>query len=151
MLNEDYKELLQILSKNSVEYLVVGAYAMAMHGYPRATADLDIWVAATENNSTAVYNSLIEFGAPLDVLTAHTFEEKDVIFQIGVAPRRIDILTSIDGVGFEEAYASKEIKEIEGVQIPFLTLKDLIRNKESTGREKDGLDASCLRELFNAE
>lgn len=149
MLNEDYKELLQILSKNRVDYLVVGAYAMAMHGYPRATADLDIWVDVSENNSAAIYDSLAEFGAPTDLLTSRTFQEKGLVFQMGVAPRRIDILTSIDGVEFEDANASKEIKEIEGVQIPFLSRKDLVCNKESTGREKDRLDAACLRELFD--
>lgn len=151
MLNEDYKELLQILSKNRVEYLVVGAYAMAMHGYPRATADLDIWVDASENNAAAIYASLAEFGAPMDLLTSHTFQDKGLVFQVGVAPRRIDILTSIDGVGFAEANASKKNIEIEGVQISFLSLKDLILNKESTGREKDRLDALCLRDLFDKE
>ncbi|MHB8883196.1 MAG: DUF6036 family nucleotidyltransferase [Thermodesulfovibrionales bacterium] len=149
MLNEDYKELLQILSENRVEYLVVGAYAMAMHGYPRATADLDIWVDASGKNSAAVYDSLAKFGAPVDCLTSHTFQESGLVFQVGVAPRRIDILTSIDGVEFGDAYVSREIIEIEGVQVPFLSGKDLVRNKESTGREKDRLDAACLRELFD--
>lgn len=151
MLNEDYKELLQILSKNRVEYLVVGAYAMAMHGYPRATADLDIWVDASEKNSAAVYDSLEKFGAPVDCLSSHTFQEKGLVFQVGVTPMRIDILTSIDGVEFGDAYASREIIEIEGVPVPFLSRKDLVRNKESTGREKDRLDAVCLRELFDKE
>jgi hypothetical protein len=99
--------------------------------------------------AAAVYDSLAVFGAPLDLLTSHIFQEKGLVFQVGVAPRRIDILTSIDGVEFEAANASKEIIEIEGVQVPFLSRKDLIRNKESTGREKDRLDAVCLREIID--
>lgn len=146
MLNEDYKEILQILLSNKVKFLVVGAYAMGAYGYPRATGDFDIWIESSSENSRKTYKSISEFGAPLSGVTEKTFEEKGIILQIGVAPRRIDIITRIDGVTFKEAYKTKEIIEIEGLRIPFLSKENLIKNKQSTGREKDKLDANYLRE-----
>jgi hypothetical protein len=146
MLNEDYKEMLQILLSNKVEFLVVGAYAMGAYGYPRATGDLDIWVEASPGNSEKIYRSLSKFGAPLSDITETTFSEEGIIFQIGVAPRRIDIITKIDGVDFGKAYSDKQEIEVEGIKIPFLSKEDLIKNKESTGREKDQLDAKYLRQ-----
>ncbi|MBU1152199.1 hypothetical protein KJ632_05245, partial [Patescibacteria group bacterium] len=96
-------------------------------------------------NSKIVYNSLSEFGAPLEQINLNTFIEKGVIFQIGVAPRRIDILTFIDGVEFDQAYRNKENIEIEDISIPFLSKADIIKNKEATGRAKDKLDADYLK------
>ncbi len=145
MLNEDYKEMLQILLNNKVKFLVVGAYAMGIHGYPRATGDLDIWVEASTENSEKIYQSLSEFGAPLSEVTKSTFCEQGIVFQIGVAPRRIDIITKIDGVEFRKTSSNKQEIEVEGIKIPFLSKEDLIKNKESTGREKDKLDAKYLR------
>ncbi len=145
MLNKDYKEMLQILLNNKIKFLVVGAYAMGIHGYPRATGDLDIWVEASTENSEKIYQSLSEFGAPLSEVTKSTFCEEGIIFQIGVAPRRIDIITKIDGVDFNKAYSDKQEIEVEGIKIPFLSKKNLIKNKESTGREKDKLDVKYLR------
>ena len=150
MLNKDYKEMLQILLNNKVRFLVVGAYAMGVHGYPRATGDIDIWVEASSENSEKIYQSLSEFGAPLSEVTKTTFCEEGIVFQIGVAPRRIDIITKIDGVDFNKAYSDKQKMEIEGIKIPFLSKEDLIKNKESTGREKDQLDAKYLRENHDA-
>ena len=144
MLNKDYKEMLQILLEDKVKFLVVGAYAMGAHGYPRATGDLDIWVESTSENSKKIYYCLAKFGAPLSQLTEETFCEKDIIFQIGVSPRRIDIITHIDGVDFARAYDTKDIIEIEGLKIPFLSKEDLIKNKRATGRERDKLDADYL-------
>ena len=141
MLNKDYKEMLQILLNNKVRFLVVGAYAMGAYGYPRATGDIDIWVEASPENSEKIHQSLSEFGAPLSEVTKTTFCEEGIVFQIGVAPRRIDIITKIDGVDFNKAYSDKQKIEIEGIKIPFLSKEDLIKNKESTGREKDQLDA----------
>src|SRR3989338_4443077 len=146
MLNEDYKERLQILLNNEVKFLVVGAYAMGAHGYPRATGDIDIWVEASLQNSKKIYKSLSEFGSPLSEVTQETFTEKGIIFQIGVAPRRIDIITYIDGVDFPSAYQEKEEIDIEKLKIPFISKENLIKNKEATGREKDKLDANSLRE-----
>ena len=145
MLNEDYKEMLQILLNNEVKFLIVGAYAMGIYGYPRATGDFDIWVENTADNSERIYKSLSQFGAPLKEISPGTFTEKGIIFQIGVAPRRIDIITHIDGVQFKEAYENKEEIEIEAIKIPFLSKENLIKNKESTGREKDRLDVGYLK------
>ena len=149
MLNEDYKEMLQILLNNEVKFLVVGAYAMGAHGYPRATGDFDIWVEASEVNSRKIYKSLSEFGSPLFDITEKTFTEKGIFFQIGVAPRRIDITTHIDGVVFEEAYRTKELIDIENLQIPFISKENLIKNKQSTGRKKDRLDVDYLKKKKN--
>jgi len=137
--------MLQILLDNKARFLVVGAYAMGVYGYPRATGDFDIWVEASSENSEKIYRSLSQFGAPLSDITKSTFCEEGIIFQIGVAPRRIDIITKIDGVDFKKAYPDKQEVQIEDIKIPFLSKEDLIRNKESTGREKDKLDAKYLR------
>lgn len=145
MLNEDYKEMLQILSANEVEFLIVGAYAMGVHGYPRATGDIDLWVLVSRDNSKKVYKSLEQFGAPLEEIDEQTFCSDGVVFQIGVAPRRIDIITHIDGVDFKQAYANKQQLDIGGIKVPVISLEYLIKNKESTGREKDRLDVKYLR------
>jgi len=147
MLNEDYKEMLQILLDNKAKFLIVGAYSMGAYGYPRATGDIGIWVESSPENSKKIYQSLATFGAPLAQMSEETFSEKGIIFQIGVAPRRIDIITHIDGVNFQEAFASKEIVEIDGLKIPFISRKDLIKNKRATGREKDRIDANLLEEV----
>ena len=140
MLNEDYKDMLQTLLENDVKFLVVGAYALAAYGYPRATGDFDIWVEANNENSEKILSSLIQFGAPTSGLTEHTFAENGIVFQIGVAPRRIDIITYIDGVDFNEAYNNRQIIDIEGVELPFISKENLIENKKSTGRDKDIVD-----------
>ncbi len=145
MLNEDYKEMLQLLKSNEVKFLVVGAYAMGAYGYPRATGDMDIWIMASGENSRKVFHVLKEFGAPLAEINEDTFITKDIIFQIGVAPRRIDIITSIDGVEFEQAWQRKVEVDIDGLSVPFISKSDLIKNKDSTGRDKDRLDARNLR------
>ena len=147
MLNEDYKEILQNLLRNKTKFLVVGAYAMAMYGYPRATGDFDIWVEASEENSEKCYKSLLQFGAPAKDIVRDTFAKEDIIFQIGIAPRRIDVITSITGVQFKEAYKNRQIVKIEGLDIPFLSLKDLIKNKGATGRDKDKIDVKNLKKL----
>ncbi|MGZ3558870.1 MAG: hypothetical protein ACXWMJ_09655 [Syntrophales bacterium] len=144
MLNEDYREMLQILLGNDVHFLVVGAYAMGAYGYPRATGDFDIWVDTSPENSKKVYSSLATFGAPLTDISDQTFKEEGIVFQIGIAPRRIDIITHIDGVRFKDAYGSKKVIEVEGLHIPFISKSDLIKNKRSTGRDKDKLDADYL-------
>jgi hypothetical protein len=147
MLNEDYKDILQIFSKNRVRFLVVGAYAMAVYGYPRATGDFDIWVEASVENSERIYKSLLDFGAYVKDIDEKTFAEKEIIFQIGVIPRRIDIITHIDGVDFTAAYKTKQIILLENLEIPFLSKENLIKNKESTGRLKDKADADSLKNI----
>lgn len=150
MLNKDYKEMLQFLLEEKVEFILVGAYALGAHGYPRATGDIDIWVKADENNSKKTYNALARFGAPLDQINVNDFAIEGVIFQIGVAPRRIDIITKIDGVTYDEANEDKIVVEVEGLKLPVLSLDKLIKNKLATGREKDELDAKFLMKRKNS-
>ena len=141
MLNEDYREMLQILLGNDVRFLVVGAYALGAYGYPRATGDFDIWVDTSPDNSRKIYASLAQFGAALSDISETTFTEKGILFQVGIAPRRIDLITHIDGVDFKEAYETKKVIEVDNLGIPFISKDNLIKNKRSTGREKDKLDA----------
>ncbi len=145
MLNQDYKEMLSLLLGNEVEFLLVGAYALAAYGFPRATADIDIFVKPGSENALRLYKTLGEFGAPLENISEDDFSHPGIIFQIGVAPRRIDILTEIDGMTFDEAATGKEIIEIENLSIPVISRKNLIINKLATGREKDRLDAENLK------
>lgn len=144
MLNKDYKEMLKILLDNEVEFLVVGAYAMGMYGYPRATGDIDLWIMASAENSQKIHTALKIFGAPLTQIADNTFAQEDVIFQIGLAPRRIDIITHIDGVDFQQAYEKRQQVKVDGLDIPFISKEDLIKNKKATGRKKDALDADYL-------
>ncbi len=147
MLNKDYKEMLLSLLENEVKFLIVGAYAMAAYGYPRATGDVDIWVEKSKENSERLYKALLVFGAPLKEITPQTFTDTNTVFQIGVAPRRIDILTDIDGIDFNQAYTSKEDLEYDGIVLPFISKNNLILNKRSTGRGRDMLDANVLEDL----
>jgi hypothetical protein len=137
--------MLSILSEENIDFVLVGAYAMAVHGYPRATGDLDIFVRPEKDNAEKLYKALAKFGAPLKEVTLDDFQRPGIIFQIGVAPRRIDIITEIDGVSFDSANKDKIKIDMEGLSIPVISRKKLIINKESTGREKDALDAKVLK------
>lgn len=128
--------------------MVVGAYAMAAYGYVRATADLDIWVEADEKNSENISKALLEFGAPSHLYDKNTLTKEGIILQIGVSPSRIDIITGIDGVQFKEAYKKRKKVVLEGTKINVISKQDLIKNKLSTGREKDFLDAKKLQNNF---
>lgn len=146
MLNEDYKDMLQSLLNNEVRFLIVGAYALAVYGYPRATGDFDIWVEASSENSKKILSALTSFGSSTSGLTETTFMQKGIVFQIGVAPRRIDLITHIDGVDFKNAYPSRTTIVMEGLNLPFISKENLILNKKSTGRDKDLIDAKHLEE-----
>ena len=150
MLNEDYKEMLQYLADEKVKFLLVGAYALAAHGYPRATMDIDIWVMPSPDNAEAVLRALRRFGAPLHGLTASDLQKDDTIFQIGVAPRRIDIITGASGLKFRQAFTKSIEIDIEGIRVHIPSVDDLIRNKRSSGRTKDIADAEALESLKNS-
>ena len=145
MLNEDYKEMLQLLLEEQVDFIIVGAYALGAHGYPRATGDIDIWVKPNNTNSRKLYKALARFGAPLEQIEIDDFSMEGIIFQIGVIPRRIDIITKIDGVTYQEADEDKITVEVEGLMLPVISLDKLIKNKMATGREKDELDIKTLK------
>ena len=144
MLNEDYKDILQLFTDNGVKYLVVGAYALGAYGFPRATGDIDLWVLADGENSKKIFRCLAKFGAPMEQISEKTFSEPGVIFQIGIVPRRIDIITKISGVDFEQAFSRREEFVIDNVKVPFISKQDLITNKQATGREKDSIDIKNL-------
>jgi predicted nucleotidyltransferase len=144
MLNEDYRDMLHALSDEKVRFLLVGAYALAAHGYPRATMDIDIWVMPSPRNADAVLKALCRFGAPLLNVTKEDLQEEGTVFQIGVAPRRIDIITAASGLQFDEAYARSLSVTIEGIEVRILSIDDIIRNKRASGRTKDLADADIL-------
>ena len=146
MLNSDYKDILSILSEKKVKFILVGAYAMAVHGYPRSTMAIDLWVMPDPENALLLMRALEIFGAPLGDITQDDLQKEDLIFQIGVAPRRIDILSSIDGLKFSDAFARSQLINIEGIPVHVLSLQDLITNKRATGRTKDLADAEFLEE-----
>lgn len=144
MLNSDFRDMLSALSAESAEFLLVGAYALAAHGLPRATGDMDIWIRRSDANAPCVWRALQRFGAPLSGLTIEDLQTPDLVFQVGVAPRRIDILTSIDGVEFDEAWPHRLIVEIEGLTVAALGRSHLIRNKMAVGRPQDLADVAWL-------
>jgi hypothetical protein len=151
MLNEDYKEMLQALAAERARFLLIGAYALAAHGHPRATMDIDLWVAPTRENAEAVLRALRRFGAPLHDLTREDLERDDTVFQIGVAPRRIDIMTGVSGLRFDEAFARAIPVRIEGLEVFVPSVADLIRNKRATGRTKDLADVEALEDLGDSK
>ncbi len=134
--------MLSGLSDSGVEFLLVGAYAMAAHGHPRATGDLDIWVRANPENAVKVLVALSRFGAPLHDLTIEDLSTPGIIFQIGVEPSRIDILTEISGVIFSDAWKRKISIEMNGCSMSVIGLEDLIKNKRAVGRAKDIADVT---------
>ena len=144
MFNHDFKDMLSALSDAGVDFLLVGAYALAAHGHPRATGDLDIWVRADAENAPRVLHSLAVFGAPLDDLTVEDLSKPGIVFQIGVEPSRIDILTSISGVDFLKAWRNRVPIEVDGVFFNVIGREDLIVNKRASGRPKDIADAETL-------
>ena len=146
MLNPDFKDMLSALSEAEVEFLLVGAYALAAHGFPRATGDLDLWVQPTPENAKRVWTALNAFGAPLSKLNIDDFLTPDIVYQIGVAPRRIDILTSISGVTFEEAWTNRITLKIDGLNVPVIGRNELLINKRATGRTKDLADVESLEQ-----
>jgi hypothetical protein len=146
-LNPDFVEMLSALCEERAEFLLVGALALAVHGRPRATGDMDLWIRPTRENAGRVIAALRRFGAPMDQVTEADLVRPDTVFQIGVQPRRIDILTGIDGVSFDEAWAGRLDREVEdhsGLRIPVIGRRELIRNKRSTGRTQDLADAEAL-------
>jgi hypothetical protein len=137
--NPHYRELLQLLNEFQVEYLIVGGFAVMKYGEPRYTKDLDIWIHNSRENSARLVEALTKFGAPLehDGITVHTFTEAQVVYQIGIAPVRIDILTEITGVEFAAAWPKRVGSTFFGVPVHFISLDDLMANKQALGRGND--------------
>jgi hypothetical protein len=144
MLNADYREMLKCLAEENVKFLVVDAYALAVHGYPRATKDIGFFVGANPENAQSLFRALVRFGAPLRNISASDFASEGAVYQIGAGPRRIDIITQIDGVKFEPAYLRRLIVQREGVELPVISREDLIANKRASGRAQDLADVERL-------
>lgn len=144
LFNPDFKEMLLALSVAKIDFLLVGAYAVAAHGHPRATGDLDLWVRPDAETAPRVYRVLAEFGAPLHDLTIGDLAKPGMVFQIGVEPSRIDILTAISGVAFDHAWENRLQINMDGIDLCVLGRTDLIVNKRACGRPKDIADVEAL-------
>lgn len=145
-LNDDYRDLLRALNDEGVEYLIVGAHAMAFHGYVRTTGDIDVFVKPDPTNAQKVLRSLREFGSPVEV-SLEELSKPDLILQIGVSPCRIDLITSISGVSFDEAETELVKARAAGLVVPVINLANLKRNKKASGRPKDLADLAALEKL----
>lgn len=143
MLNRDFKEFAELLNARGVEYLVVGGYALAAHGHPRYTGDIDFWVSPAPDNIDRLLAALNEFGFGSLGLTVTDFTDDSVI-QLGVAPRRIDLLTRIDGVEFDACWHRRETMQVDGLPLNFIGLEDFKANKRAVGRMKDLADLEAL-------
>lgn len=144
MLNKDFREFIELLNSNKVKYLVLGGYALAFHGHPRYTKDLDIWLELSEENAERVLKTLNDFGfASLDVSKAD-FLTKGMVVQLGCPPNRIDLINSPDGVVFEECYKTRVEIEIENLKISVIDLVNLKKNKKASGRLQDLADLEKL-------
>ena len=143
-MNRDFIELLAAFNAHAVEYIVVGAHALAAHGHVRATKDLDVWVRPSPANAIKVFEALVEFGAPLHDLTEEDLSTQGTVFQIGVPPLRIDVITAIDGVEFSAAWPDRIIVQLEDTAVPVLSRLHLIANKRASGRLQDLADLERL-------
>jgi hypothetical protein len=143
-LPQDFTDFLKLLNSHGVEFLLIGGYAVGLHGYPRGTADLDVWVSMTPDNADRLVKALRDFGFALPKLTPALFLEEDKLVRMGVPPLRIDILTSIPGVTFEESFRRRKIISLGEFEIPVISLEDLKANKRATGRRQDQTDVDHL-------
>ncbi len=133
----DFKDFLRLLNANKVEYLLIGGYAVGYHGYPRATIDLDIWIAINSENASRIIKTIHDFGFDNPEITENLFLDKDKIVRMGHPPLRIEIMTGISGVEFKACYDDKIIMKIEDVDVNLISLKHLKENKKAANRHKD--------------
>ena len=143
-LDKDFNEFVELFLEHNVRFLIVGGYALAAHGLPRATGDLDAWVWINPENAQNIMRALNAFGFQNLLLTESDFSKENSIIQLGYPPFRIDILTSIDGVAFDQAWEKKVVVELNGMNVPFIGREDLITNKKAAGRPQDIADVSRL-------
>ena len=144
VINKDFKEFIQLLNQNNVKYLVVGGYAVAFHGHPRYTKDLDVWIWINELNAVNLIRSLKEFGFQSLELKPEDFLKPGYIIQLGYPPNRIDLITEVQGVDFNTCFESRVETKIEGVMISFIDLENLKKNKKAVGRHQDLADVENL-------
>jgi predicted nucleotidyltransferase len=144
LLSQDFKEFIQSLNANDVQYLIIGGYAVAVHGHPRYTKDLDVWLESSETNALKVVKALQDFGFGSLGLSDKDFVEPELVIQLGYPPNRIDLLTYADGVAFTDCYQRRMMVEIGGVSVNFIGLEELKKNKLASGRPQDLADLSAL-------
>ncbi len=144
MLNQDFKDILSEFLNGKVEFMVVGGYAMAFHGFVRATGDIDLWIRSSHENAEKVWQALENFQAPLFDLKKEDLQTPGMVFQLGMIPNRIDIITQIDGVDFDEAWNKHKTVQIDDLKIPVIGKSHLLINKKSTDRPKDKNDVLWL-------
>lgn len=146
LIPSDYKDLLKILNKHRVKYLLVGAYAVIYYSEPRYTKDIDIWIEPEIKNAQKAYNALKEFGAPLTDITVDNFINKNLVYQMGIAPVRADIIMGIGGIDFNNAWKNREVAVFEGVKVNIIGKKELIESKKKANRESDRGDLRRIAE-----
>jgi hypothetical protein len=140
----DFKEFLSLLNVRQVRYLLIGGYAVGYHGYPRATNDMDVWIAVSPENATRMTAVLREFGFDTPELSANLFLQEKRIVRMGIPPMRIEITTGISGVNFDECYTERIVDTIDDVQVNIISLRRLKENKKASGRYKDLNDLENL-------
>jgi predicted nucleotidyltransferase len=145
MFSQDFKEFVELLIKHKAEYLIVGGYAVSVHGHPRYTGDLDIWLNPTPQNANLILQSVNEFGFSSYGLTQSDFTKPGNIVQLGYPPLRIDLLTEIDGVKFEECFVNRKEVTIDRLKVNFIGYSDLLKNKRESGRARDIDDIDNLQ------
>jgi hypothetical protein len=152
-LNDDFRDVLAELAAADVEFVIVGAYALAFHGAPRASGDIDVFVRPTLDNAKRLMSALAQFGAPLAAagVTHDDFARPGLVYQIGLPPRRIDLLTEISGLSFDEAWASRQPAELDGRTVHFIGREALLTNKKASGRPKDLADVARLQHRSKTE
>jgi hypothetical protein len=149
MLISEFKEMLEAFIAEDVEFLVVGGHCVSVHGHVRATGDIDLWIRQTRENVQRAYRALVKFGAPMSVVSVDDLLEPGTGFMMGLPPNRIDILTSIDGVEFDEAWEARVVASVDEYAIPTMSLEHLLKNKLTSGRPKDLYDIEELRTIHD--
>lgn len=145
MFSQDFREFIELLIKNKAEYLIVGGYAVGIHGHPRYTGDLDIWLNPDPQNAERILKSVNEFGFSSYKLTRDDFTKPGNVIQLGYPPLRIDLLTEIDGVSFKECFVNRKEVTIEALKVNFIGYNDLLKNKKESGRPRDMDDIDNLK------
>ena len=143
-LTQDFKDFLKLLDSEKIEYLLIGGYAVGIHGYVRGTKDMDVWIAMDHGNLVRLIEALVKFGFSRESLNPELFTREESVFRMGVPPTRLEILTRISGVDFAECYARREIIEYEGLRLSVISYGDLKRNKQASGRPRDIADLNML-------
>ena len=145
-LTQDYQDIIELFNKYKVKYLIAGAYAMSKVGYSRSTYDIDLWIEKTKENAINIFKALDEFGVPFKI-NPDDFLAPNSVLQIGIEPNRIDILTDVDGLRFEDAWKNRQLVKFDNLEAYSLEIHDIIKNKEASNRPKDRLDLVQLKEL----